>query len=169
MNCERYLESRPIHSRPVGPAERRLALVPAQPRGGRSHGAGRGLDGFRRDRLDHGGVDLQDESAHGPRKPSARPGWRWAIRWSPRGRRCSARGRSASGSRAWTDSSGPRKSWAPTARVATACRRSAITPSPRWDLPTCGCAGCTSTATCPQKLAPTPPCIDTQLWKSLTT
>ena len=96
----------------AGPAPRAaLAVVQAQPRRGRPDRPGRGPDDFRRDRLDRGGVDLPRPTQHldraageltpeaegddrlaGPRRPSARPGWRWASRWSPRGRRSSARG-----------------------------------------------------------------------------
>ncbi len=128
---QRYLESRPIRSRPVGPAERLWRWCRRSPVVAALTALVAALTVF---------VAIVSTLRRGPtrpvspvpRRPSTGPCWRWASRWPPRGRRCSARAWSASGSPAWTGWPWPHRFWAPSPRAGNNCPRSATMPLPPW-------------------------------------
>ena len=142
----RFLENRPIRSRPISAARAALAMVQAEPRPGRPQRPGRDADNHRRDRLDRGGVDILRATQRASVR--ARPDQGEPLP----GRACRARcpagagpvaGLRGSGARAHRADrpavrqpgparAGPRRSWAPTPRAGSDCPRSATMPSPPW-------------------------------------
>ena len=66
----RYLESRPIRSRPVGPVGAALAVVQAQPGPGGGQHRGRLADDDPGRRLDHRGLDFRRDDDQHPRRGS---------------------------------------------------------------------------------------------------